>query len=53
MTMNPTAVLAIKVEDLLPEDSANVIRNKAMELAADKEIFLEEQNDLYLLQKDK
>ena len=47
------AVLAINVEDLLLEDSASEIKNNAMESAADKEIFSEEQNDWYLFQKDK
>ena len=47
------AVLAINVEDLLLEDSASEIKNNAMESAAAKEIFLEEQNDWYLFQKDK
>ena len=47
------AVLAINAEDLLLEDSASEIKNNAMESAAAKEIFLEEQNDWYLFQKDK
>ena len=47
------AVLAIKAEDLLLEDSAKEIKNKAIESAAVNGIFLDEQNDWYLFQKDR